>query len=321
MSLSRRGLWHRDRRFGGKALFLVLLLIVIIAPVGWLAWPVLDDPSEDFDKRRGRLEQVEVTREWQRNGSRYQDLTLHSSSGLKVQATIRHPSAVNKPRPAIILLGGYGTGRRAAELVEESGELVIAAISYPYRGPEGLKGMEFLWHFGAIQQAILDTSPALMLMLEHLVAREDVDTSHIELVGVSFGAFFVSVAGALDKRFSRVWLVQGAADPRAIYEYRMRNSISFGPLRSLAARILGFFTATDYLKPERWVGRISPRPVVVINSHGDISFPPASVAKLHASLREPYEIEWLEGEHVTPGRKTVLKQLNEQVVRRIMGDN
>lgn len=321
MSLSRRGLWHRDRRFGGKALLLIVLLIVVSAPLIWLAWPVMGDPVGDFDKRRGTLEQVEVTRQWESNGSRYQDLTLHSSSGLKVEATIRRPTTVNEPRQAIVLLGGYGTGRRAAELVEQSGDLVIAAISYPYRGPDGLKGMEFLWHFDDIQQAILDTAPALMLMLEHLSAQDYVDTSHIELIGVSFGAFFVSVAGAQDKRFSRVWLVQGAADPRAIYEYRMRNSISFGPLRSLAARILGFFTATEYLKPERWVGRISPRPVVVINSHGDTSFPPASVAKLHASLREPYEIEWLEGEHVTPGRKAVLKQLNEQVVRRIVEDN
>ncbi|MGD8407100.1 MAG: hypothetical protein PVF21_00660 [Thiohalophilus sp.] len=320
MKFPRRGLWHRDRRFGGIAPFLVLLVLVVLVPLAWLAWPVLGDPTDHFEQRRGILERVEVTRKWQTDISRYLDLTLHGSTGLQVKATIRRPLEIDEPRPAVILLGGYGTGRHAAELVRESGDLVIASISYPYQGPDSIKGMEFIWHFDEIQQAILDTTPAVLLTLEYLLNREYVDTSRVELIGVSFGAFFVSVPAVMDERISRVWLVQGAADPRSIYQYRMRDSISFGPIRALAARILGFFTATEYLKPERWVGRISPRPVVVINSHGDQSYPPASVAKLHASLREPFEIEWLQGEHITPGRKEVLKQLNDLVVKRIVTD-
>lgn len=320
MSLDSRGLWHRDRRSYGKWLIAILLVAALLVPPLWLARPVLGDPSDGFIARRGELVQVQTTRQWQTPGSHYRHLTLTASTGLQVDATVRRPNNAAGPRPLIVLLGGYGTGRDAAELVTDPGGMVVASIAYPYHGPEKLDGWGLVRHLGKVQQAVLDITPALLLTLEHLAREDYVDSTQMELVGVSLGAFFVSVAGAMEERFSRVWLVQGAADPRAVYEYRLREYIGFEPLRVLVARVLGFYTATEYLKPERWVGKISPRRVVVINSRGDSAYPPASVATLHASLREPYELEWLVGEHVTPGREQVLKQLNERVVQRISAE-
>lgn len=318
MNLSRRGLWHRDRPSRAKWLIPALIAGVLVVPPLWLAWPVLGDPSAGFAQRRGDVATADVTRRWQADNSDYQQLTLRASSGLQVELTVRRPQNVDEPRPLVILLGGYGTGRDAAELVRDPGGMVIASLSYPYHGTTDFAGLDLLWNLDDIQQAVLDTPPAVMLTLEYLARQSYVDTGQIELVGVSFGAFFVSVPGALDDRFSRVWLIQGAADPQAIYKYRLRDRIRFEPLRALVARVLGFVTAADYLKPERWVGKISPRPVMVINSRGDTAYPPASVARLHASLREPYELQWLTGEHITPGREEVLQQLNEQVIRRIV---
>lgn len=320
MSFAPRGLWHRDRRGRGKWLFFALLIIAVAVPLVWLVWPVWGDPSERFFDRRGEIEQVQVTRQWQTAESRYQHLTLTSSSGLQVGITVRRPLTENGARPLMLLLGGAGTGRKAAELVQDTGNMVVAAISYPYEGPEKPGLWEGLWHFDQIQRAILDTTPALLLALDYLARQAYVDPGRMELVGVSLGAFFAGTAGALEKRFSRVWLVQGAADPPAVFEYRLRERIAFEPARVLVARILGFLTASEDLKPERWVGKISPRPVVVINSRGDSAYPPTSVVALHAALREPYELEWLSGEHVTPGRPRVLKQLNEQVVQRIAAE-
>lgn len=313
----RREALSRNRCPGVKTLIFLLVISALLGPPVWLAWPVLGDPSDQFVERRGDLARYEVTRQWLTADSRYHNLTLVSSSGLQVKVTIRRPLKVDAPRPVILLLGGYDTGRTAAELVQNTGGMVVASISYPYRGPEDLDGWRLLWHFDDIQQAILDTTPAVLITLDYLASQSYVDASQVELIGVSFGAFFVSVAGAMDERFSRVWLVQGAADPRAIYEYQLRDEIGFGPLRALVSRLLGFFTATEYLKPERWVPRISPRPVVVINSRNDEAYPPATVATLHASLREPYELEWIEGPHITRSREAVLKQLNERVVERI----
>lgn len=320
MSFSQRGLWHRDRRGRGKLWFILLLVVVLAAPVIWLGWPVRGDPSERFMDRRGEIERVQVTRQWQADGSRYQHLTLTSSSGLQVAMTVRRPQTDNGERPLMLLLGGAGTGRQAAELVQDTGDMVVAAISYPYQGPEDLTGWEILWHFDEIQRAILDTTPALLLALDYLARQAYVDPARMELVGVSLGAFFAGTAGALEERFRRVWLVQGAGDPRAVYEYRLREQIDFEPARVLVARLLGMLTASDDLKPERWVGKLSPRPVVVISSRGDSAYPLASVVALHAALREPYELEWLAGKHVTPGRSRILKQLNERVVQRIAAE-
>jgi len=321
MSVSRRGSWQRERSGVARWIIAALILALLVLPPLWLAWPVLGDPSKRFIERSGELDQVQVTRQWQSEDSRYRNLTLSATTGLQVQVTVRRPLAMDEPGPLIILLGGYGTGRRAAELVTDIGAMTVASISYPYQGPEELEGWQLLWHFDKVQQAILDTTPALLLTLEHLARQDYVDSTQIELIGVSFGAFFVSIAGAMEERFSRVWLVQGAADPRAIYEYQLRDRIPFDPARALFARLLGFFTATESLKPERWVGKISPRPVVVINSRGDTAYPQTSVAILHAALREPYELEWLPGEHVTPGSEEVLKQLNERVLGRIIAEN
>ncbi len=290
--------------------------MVLLIPPLMLIWPVLGDPTDNFIQRKGSIDRVEVTRRWLTDDSRYQNLTLYSSSGLEVEVMIRRPINIDidTPRPLVVLLGGYETGRRAAQLVADPQGIVIASLSYPYRGDRDIDGIALLWNLDDIQQAILDTSPAVLLTLDYLVQQPYVKTDHMELVGVSFGAFFVSIPGAMDQRFSRVWLVQGAADPEAIYEYQLRDKISFEPWRVLLARMIAFVTGTEYIKPERWVGKISPRPVVVINSRNDISFPPACVAALHAALREPYKVEWLEGEHITPGRKEVLQQLSDRVL-------
>ena len=296
---------------------MAVVITLLLLPPLWLIWPILSDPSDGFFERKGRLERVEVTREWQTADSRYQNLALHSSSGLAVEAMIRRPLDAAGPRPLVILLGGYGTGRRAAQLVTEPAGVVVASISYPYQGERDIDGLSLLWNLDEIQQAMFDITPAVLLMLDYLAGQPYVDKQRIELVGVSFGAFFVSIPGAMDERFNRVWLVQGAADPEAIYEYMLRDRISFDPLRIVAAKLVYFVTGSGYLKPERWVGRISPRPVVVINSHDDTSYPPASVAKLHAALREPYRIRWLEGEHVTPGRTEIVRKISNQIVSSI----
>lgn len=320
MNFRQRGLWHRDRVRGGKWLLIALLIVVVAVPPVWLIWPVRGDPSERFIERRGEIEQAQVTDQWQTADSRYQHLTLLSTSGLQVELTVRRPLEGEASRPLMLLLGGAGTGREAAELVQDPGDMIVASIAYPYQGPEELEGWRLLWHFDAIQRAILDTTPALLLTQEYLAGQEYVDSEQMELIGVSLGAFFVATAGAMEEGFSRVWLVQGAADPRAIYEYRLRERIAFEPARVLVARVLGLLTAAEHLQPERWVGQISPRPVVVLNSRGDGAYPPASVVALHASLQEPYDLEWLSGEHVTPGRAEVLKQLNQRVVQRIVAE-
>jgi hypothetical protein len=318
MNLSGRGLWYRDRH-PGRWLAAVLIVLLLVPPLVFI-WPVLTDPTRNFVNNKGAIDRVEVTREWQKGNSHYQNLKLHSTTGLEVEIMIRRPVKLEGQHPLVVLLGGYGTGRRAAELVTDPGEVVLVSLTYPYHGDRDIDGLSLLWNLDEIRQAMFDITPAILLTLDHLAKQPYINTERMELVGVSFGAFFVSIPGAMDERFSRVWLVQGAADPESIYEYYLREHIQFNPLRILTAKLIYFVTGSAYLEPGRWVGKISPRPVVVINSHNDDSFPSASVAKLHAALREPYTVQWLESEHVTPGRTEVVKQISNRIVSAIAAE-
>ena len=57
----------------------------------------------------------------------------------------------------------------------------------------------------AIRGAIFDTPPALMLAADYLLGQPDADPRRLEVVGVSLGAPFAILAGALG-RFAYVRL-------------------------------------------------------------------------------------------------------------------
>lgn len=296
------------QRFLKWTFFTVLLLPVVI--IGIYLYPVILDPERGFWQRKGELISNTQTRRWQQGAESYEEITLTSSSGLVVEITVRRPQRISGPLPLMILLGGYGTGRHAAELVSESYPLVMASLSYPYGGDRRMEGVALLCNVPHMQQALLDITPAVLLTLDYLLIRADVDAKQVELVGVSLGAFFAAMPGAIDKRFTRVWFMQGAGDPQTLFDYRLEKDIASPWWRDKVANV-------HHLAPEHWVGRIAPRPVVVVNSRGDVAFPLRSVTALHTALGEPHEIIWLEGEHVRPSRHGVVQQLSELIISRI----
>lgn len=282
--------------------------------------PVLHDPSGGFLPRKGRLQHVEITRQWVTATSALSDITLTSSTGLQAQLTVNRPRGADRRSPLVILMGGYVTGRHAAELIRDTHGIVIAAISYPYRGPKAMGNFAYLRNIGAIRQGLLDTAPAVLLGLDYLATQAYVDPSHIELAGVSFGAFLASVPGALDPRFEKVWLIHGGGDPAAVFDHLYVDKIRFGPLRWLMTRSFALLIQAPYLKPERWVGRISPRPVVVVHARHDPSIPPESIMALDRALRQPYQIIWLGKEHVGVRSPDLIQQIADLIYQHIEKD-
>lgn len=289
----------------------MILVVLFLLLAAYVFVPVLPDPSAGFLPRKGRLQRVTQTRQWTTATNVLTDITLASSSGLQVQLTVNRPRAVTTPRPLVILMGGYVTGRRAAELIRNTHGIVIAAITYPYHGPAAGSDFDFLRNVSAIRQALLDTPPAVLLSLDYLARQNYIDPQHIELAGVSFGAFLAAIPGALDKRFERVWLIHGGGAPAAVFDHFTVNKISFKPLRWLLTRSFALLIQAEYLKPERWVGRISPRPVMVVHARNDPSFPPQSIASLDHALRQPYKIIWLGQEHIGVHSQTLIQQITD----------
>ena len=49
---------------------------------------------------------------------------------------------------------------------------------------------------------------------------------------------------------------------------------------------------------EKWVPRIAPRPLVMVNASGDERLPRESVGALYHAAGEPKEQVWMPGRHV-----------------------
>lgn len=296
--------------------------VLMLAAAAVLAHVLLRDPEPRFAERRSRLVRAETGNIEGAPGHVVQDVRLTAASGLVVDITVKRPDEADAPgrkRPLILLLGGHRTGRDAVDLISDTRGTIVAAVSYPFDGNPRVKGLAVLPEVPAIRRALLDTPPALMLALDHLLARPDVDASTVEMVGVSLGAPFGCIAGALDTRITRVWSVHGAGDPRELLDHNLRRRIPFGPARGFVATAAYLLIDGPHLAPEQWVSRISPRPFVMINAEEDERLPRATVERLYAHALAPREIVWMPGQHVLPRRAELVQRLIDAVLARVPG--
>jgi dienelactone hydrolase len=139
-----------------------------------------------------------------------------------------------------------------------------------------------------------------MLAIDWLLAQPDVDPKRVELVGVSLGAPFACITGALDGRATRVWSLHGGGDPYALIDHNLRTRVRSAPARHLISCIACLFGNYRRLAPERWVGRIAPRPLVLVNAYDDERIPRACVDVLWNAARDPKEQIWIEGRTSSP---------------------
>ena len=315
----RRGL-RLALRAVAVAAALVLLLIALGVAIA-LA-PVIRDPSARFLERKGTIASVRETGSFTLGETTLTEITVTSSTGLAVDFSVRvPPEARAGPRPLVVILAGQGTGRNAARYSADSRGVVVAALSYPYGRdlPRGLWNM--LAEVPAMQRAVLDTGPAVLLATEWLLEQPYVDRERVELAGGSFGAFLAAVPAALEPRFRRLWLVHGGADAQRVIAHGLRSRIGFGPARRAAAWFLFTVAGGQHLAPEKWVGRVSPRPVICINALGDESIPRESAEALHRALGEPHEVIWMPGGHVLPKRGETIRRLTDLVFTRVVEDD
>ena len=193
-------------RWGGGVLLVASVVLLL-----YIYLPVLNSPSDIYIDRKGEINSITITRQWQQNNSDFSELDLLSSSGLKVQLQIRRPVTQTGPLPVAVLLGGMGTGRKACGLLPEPRHVVCVSLSYPYYGPQKFKGMDFFYNLSDMQQGVKDTPPAVLLALDYILAQSYSKKNQVELIGVSFGAYFISIPAVMDERVTRVWIAGAPA--------------------------------------------------------------------------------------------------------------
>jgi len=286
----------------------------------------LRDPTPRFLERRSHLVAVREDAAEVVDGYRVQSVRVRAASGLEVDLLLKRPAAdpgdeysptIGGRRPLVVLLGGHNTGRDAVRLIPDTRGAVVAALSYPYRGDHRVKGLRVVRYVPAIRRAVFDTPPAIMLALDYLLAQPDVDPRQVEAIGVSLGAPFVVIAGALDRRITRVWAVHGSGGSYGPLELNLRRNIPFAPARAVVAGLATLLISGPRLAPEQWAARIAPRPFVMVNARDDARMPRALVARLYASAREPKRIIWVSGGHVR-ARAEVVRPLIDTLLVRIL---
>jgi hypothetical protein len=246
---------------------------------------------------------------------------LTAATGLQVELALREALAdsalpAGTKRPLFLILGGQRRGAGAGALLGERPGLLIASLEYPFDGDQDAKGLALLGEVPAIRRAFYATPPGVSLALDHLLSLPRIDSARVELVGASFGAPFATIAAARDPRVSRLWVAHGGGRPLLMIERGLERDVPFAPLRWPVALLADLLASGPRFAPERFIGRVSPRPVIMLNAMDDERIPRASVDALWAAVKEPREQVWLPGLHMQGSRPEVLRTLVDSVMAR-----
>jgi len=277
-----------------------------LVALGLVAWWYLytQDFSDYFQERRGLAFTVEEEEAEEDSLFRKSWVRLQTPEGFSVLAGVLAPhrdasvdSTSGRRYPAIIVLGGKATGRYAVDYALDIRNVVLVAPDYPYEPRISYTIPEFLWDVPAIRGAIVDMVPSVMLIMDYLARRADVDTARIVLLGYSFGAPFVPVIMAHDRRPAVAAMVYGGGDLTSLIGHNVAR-FEGERVGSFVGWLSGLLLRP--LEPLRFVDRIAPTPLVMINGTEDEQVPRANTMLLYEAAREPKKLIWIESRHVHP---------------------
>ncbi len=206
-----------------------------------------------------------------------------SSRGDRVPGRLLLPAQGDGPFPVVLLQHGAGGSKDADYLAATGGPwarrgVAIASIDFPLHGQRGDAKLSAQLLTALAGQAREAASARLLRQLfrqavvdlgrtvDALGQLPQLDASRLAYAAFSMGAVIGAVFCGVDPR------------PRAA-----------------AFAVGGLGASTGDVAP--YVGRIAPRPLLMVNTTGDQIFPRASVEALFEAASEPKELRWFEGSH------------------------
>lgn len=266
-------------------------------PLGdqWLSRPV-DDRAfrtylDFFAYDRALPLSIQAVESATRDGLQIERLTFQSSPGVRVPAVLYRTGGGGGGQPAVLLLhGGTARGKdgagelRTAELLARAG-WTTAAIDMQYFGERAtdlLKTFseeekhERLYnqpsvYLSWVTQTVKDVRRAFDL----LVQERGADPKRVLLFGISRGGIVGSIVGAAEPRFAGVVLYYAGH-----FDAKEREHLPAAC-------------------PANYIGRISPRPLLMVNGIQDSDMiKERAVDPWFRLAKEPKQIIWTDGGHM-----------------------
>ncbi len=261
----------------------------------WLTRPVDDQTFQtylDFFAYDRRVPfDVRVLDVKEEEGIRKEHLSFQSTAGVRVFACLYQPVAsVSQRDSAVILLhGGAASGKDSRKIemlgaLQARGGWKVLAIDMQYFGERSTDLLktyteqekhERLYNRPATYLAwVTQTVKDVRRSFDFLVEQRNADPKRIGLVGSSRGAVAGAIAGGAERRLAAVVLLHGGHF----------DALECGHLPAAC--------------PANYIGRISPRPLLMINGNHDTDFlKDTSVLPLYRLAKPPKLILWRETGH------------------------
>ncbi len=215
-------------------------------------------------------------------------------------------AAPGAARPwTVVMLGGIGTGDRAALLFPDDLPVHVLAVDWPWHGARRMHGLHLALVAPRLREALLHTPACLALGLDAVARAPGVDTARVALLGASLGAPPSIAALRLSRRPAALVLIDGFAGLQPAMRFGLARETHprwlAGPLATLGAGLL------DPLEPAHHAAALG-LPALVINAARDERIPRECVARLHA-LMPHATIRWRADTHVLPERRALIADM------------
>src|SRR3989440_267131 len=219
---------------------------------------------------------------------RPQNVTFSSRTGITIAARF----FPGRSHATIILSHGYGDNQNQmlpwANFLNRAG---YSVLTYDMRD-RGRSGGDAVT-LGALEQYDLISA------VNYLMSRRDVDKARIGALGVSLGGATTILAAAQDRRIKAVVDDSGFADaPTAIANgFTYFIHLPAFPFAFITVKIAEWRAGVnvDAVRPVDTIGRISPRPIFIINGLADKAVLPVNSQRNCVAAKEPKQIWWVRG--------------------------
>ena len=280
----------------------------------WLSNPVDDRTFQTYLEFFAYEDQLPfnttVARSVDREGLVEEDVSFQSTPGISITARLYRPRGDADGLGGIIFLHGGGPGGKDAQisiqlsrLMARAGWMVLSIDLYHWgdRGTglletysEQEKHERLYNQPSAYLEFVTQTVKDVSRSYDFLVQERGANPDRLALVGFSRGAQLSMIAGGAEKRLAAVALLHGGHFD--FFEDGHRPAAC----------------------PANFIGRIGPRPVLMINGENDADYlPETSVHPLQRLVGDPKQIRWTDAGHgfLTEEDRTVLVEWLRTAVR------